>query len=144
MVKKVLIVVIVALLLIGVISFCLIKHFEYAPKSFTNLLGTNEANITKVLMLNGSNGNEVVTNDKEKIKEIINLVNDRNYTKSSNQEDRTGYSYYYEFYSGDEVKVRITGGGDNVKVNDTYYDVSKPISSASLANWFDSLSVSYH
>ena len=140
--KKVLIVVIVALMLIGVISFFLIKHFEYSPKSFESLLGTNEANITKVLLGNADYGDVAETNDKEKIKEIINLINNRNYTKS-NQEYITGCIYYCDFYSGDEfkVRVRLSGDGDNVKVNYTYYNVSKSISSALLTNWFDSLLV---
>jgi nitrogen regulatory protein PII-like uncharacterized protein len=137
--KKLLKIVLPTLLLIGVISFCLIRYYGYSPKSFDKLLGTDEATITKVLMRNGSNGSYVETTDKEKIKEIINLVNDRNYKKSSNQEPRGGYSYYYDFYSGDKKVMRITGNGDNVDVNGTYYDVSKSISINSLTNWFNSL-----
>ena len=80
-------------------------------------------------MVNEDNDTDVVTNDKDKINEIINLLNDRNYTKS-NQEYLTGCIYYYDFYSGDEIKarVRISGDGNHVKFNSTYYDVSKPIS----------------
>lgn len=139
--KKLLKIVIPILLLIGVFSFFLIRHYEYSPKSFDDLLGTDEANITKVLMRNGSYGSYVETTDREKIKEIINLVNNRYYKKSSNQEPRDGYSYYYDFYSGDQQIIRITGDGDNVDVNSTYYNISKPISIDSLTNWFNSLPV---
>lgn len=88
---------------ISVIIFCLIIYYGYSPKSFYNLLRTDEENITKVLMRNGDDGSYVETTDKEKIKEIINLVNDRNYKKSSDQEPRLGYSYYYDFYQ--ETKI---------------------------------------
>ena len=141
MTKKRFMVILSALLLIVIVSVFLIKHFENSPESFENLLGTNKANITKVLMRDGSNGNYVITDDKEKINEIINLINDRDYTKSANQEDRTGYRYYYDFYSGDNIKMRITGDGDVVEINNTYYGVSNPISSNSLTTWFNSLPI---
>ena len=143
--KKVLIVVIAAFILIGGISFFLIRYFENSPKSFESLLGTNESNITNVLLADRDH-DVVVTDNKEKIKELINLLNGRNYTKSSIQDDRagTGYSYYYEFYPDplDGVRVRISDDGTKVrvdKVNAVFYDVSKPISLSSLANWNDSI-----
>ena len=105
--KKLLKIIIPALLLIGIILFCVILYYGYSPKSFDDLLGIDEANITKVSMRNGNNGSYVETTDKEKIKEIINLVNDRYYQKSSNQRKRVGYSYYYDFYSGDKEIIRI-------------------------------------
>jgi hypothetical protein len=124
-----------------VISFYLIHYFQYSPKSFDDLLGTNEANITKVFMRNGNNGSSVETDDKEKIKEIINLVNYRYYNKSLNQAPRVGYSYFYDFYSGDKRIIRITGSGDNVEINSTYYNVSEAISVDSLTKWFNSIPI---
>jgi hypothetical protein len=141
--KVLLKVVILVILIISIISFCLFRYYEYSSKSFEDLLGTNESNITKVFMTDGNTGNFVETTDKDKIKELMDLVNDRYYKKSSNQEKRTGYSYYYDFYSGDKQIVRITGygGGDSVSVNSTYYNVSKPIDRDSLTKWFNSLPV---
>jgi hypothetical protein len=139
--KVLLKVVISVLLIISIISVCLFRYYEYSPKSFHDLLGTNESNITKVIMGDGNTGNFVETTDKYKIKELIDLVNDRYYKKSSNQEKRTGYSYYYDFYSGDKQIGSITGHGDNVYVNRAYYNVSKPISVDTLTKWFNSLPV---
>jgi hypothetical protein len=139
--KKLFKIVVPALLIIGIISFFLIRSYVYSPKSFDDLLGTNEVNITKVLMRNGSNGSYVETADNEKIKELINLVNHIHYRRSSNQTPRGGYSYYYDFYSGYKRVLRITGSGYNINVNGTYYDVSKFISVSSLDNWFNSLPV---
>lgn len=139
--KKLLKIVISTLLLIGVISFYVIQYHVYSPKSFDDLLGTDKANITKVLMRSGKNGSYVETTDKKKIKEIINLVNDRNYKKSSDQQSRVGYTYYYDFYSGNKNIMRITGYGNNIDVNGTYYDVSRSISIDSLTKWFNSLPI---
>lgn len=126
------------ILMICVISFLTI---QYSKKNFNDLLKTNESNITKIFMRNGSNGSYVETTDKNKIKEMINLVSGRYYKKSFNQSFRSGYSYYYDFYSGNKQILRITGSGDNVNINDTYYNVSKPISTKSLTNWFNSLPI---
>lgn len=111
----------------------------YSKKSFNDLLKTKESNITKISMRNGNNGSYVETTDKNKIKEMINLVSGRYYKKSYDQSSRSGYSYYYDFYSGNKQILRITGSEDNVDINDTYYNVSKPISTKSLDNWFNSL-----
>jgi len=130
-------VVLPAFLIICVITFLLL---QYPRKSFDNLLGTNETNITKVFMRNGGNGYGVETNNKDKIKELVNLLNNRHYIKAINQKPRTGYSYFYEFYSGDKMILRITGSGNNVNINGTYYKVDKEISLDLLNNWFNSLS----
>lgn len=126
------------LLIVCVISFFTIG---YSKKSFNDLLKTKESNITKILMRNGNNGSYIETTDKNKIKEMITLVSGRYYKKSFNQSSRSGYSYYYDFYSGNKQILRITGSGDNVKINESYYDVSKPISTKSLVNWFNSLPI---
>ncbi|HZK72337.1 MAG TPA: hypothetical protein VFD03_12610, partial [Clostridia bacterium] len=109
--------------------------------NFDNLLKTNTYNITKVLMRDGSNGNSVSTTDKAKIQEIVQLVENRHYTKAINQEARTGYSYFYDFYVGNKEVLRITGGGNNVEINSTYYNVDKPIQTNELKNWFNSLPI---
>ncbi|MDP4144926.1 MAG: hypothetical protein Q8936_10675 [Bacillota bacterium] len=127
-----------AILLVIIILFAVIL---FSKKSFNNLLGTSDQNITKVLMRSGSTGNYVETTDKAKIKELINLVNNRDYHISLNQASRSGYIYYYDFYSGDESIIRIMGCGSNVNINGIYYNVSKEISADSLNNWFNSLPV---
>lgn len=141
---KRLLTIISVLLIICITSFFTIQHskeMQYSKKSFKNLLKTNESNITKVFMRDGRNGNYVETTDKNKIKEIINLVSGKYYKKSSDQRLRCGYSYYYDFYSGSKQILRITGSGNNVDINGTYYDVSKSISYESLTNWFNSLPI---
>lgn len=77
--KKLLKILIPIILMICIISFFTI---QYSKKCFDDLIKNNEANITKVFMRSGSNGSYVETTDKKKIKEIINLVNNRYYTKA--------------------------------------------------------------
>lgn len=125
-----------ALLFICIILFV---ANQFKNKSFDELLGTKEENITKVVMVNGEDGRFASTKDKKKIKELINLLNNKHYSKSINQISRDGYSFWYDFYAGNEVIARITGDGSNVKINKSYYHVSKEISLDLLNEWFNSL-----
>jgi hypothetical protein len=125
--------------LIVAISVLLFIQIKYPKKTFSELLGTDEANITKVLMRKGFDMSSVETTDKTKIKELINLLNDRYYRKVFKQELGTGYTYFYDFYLGDKVILRITGSGNYVYISDIRYDVSKEISLDSLNKWFNSI-----
>ena len=129
------------LIICGIIFY----KIQYHSMSFEQLLGTNETNVTKVLMRSGVNGKSVETENRGKIRELINLLNDRHYRKAFNQDIGTGYIYYYDFYSGDKIVLRITGTGNNVHIYnkkrtiDAYYDMSKEITVDSLDNWFNSI-----
>jgi len=136
--KKVVKRVVPIILILCVIFYCFI---QYSKKSFKELIGMDELNITKVSMVNGSTGNKVETNDKVKIQELVNLLDNRDYQRSFEQGARTGYSYYYEFYIGDKNALRISGSGNNVQINSTYFHVSKEISADSLSKWFDSFPI---
>lgn len=136
--KRILKIMIPFLLIMFAVSFYIT---QYQKKSYSNLLGINESDITKVSMQNGNDGSYVETNDKDKIKELLNLLDNRDYKKSLDQSSRTGYNYMYDFYAGDNKVLRITGSGDNVQINTTYFDVSKTISADALTKWFQSLSV---
>ena len=127
---------------IFIIACVILFYFiQYSNKSFTELLGTDELNITKVSMLNGSNGNIVETTDKVKIEELINLLDNRDYKKSFEQNSRVGYSYYYDFYVGDKHILRMTGCGNDIQINRSYYHTNKEISVDSLSKWFNSLPI---
>ncbi len=138
--KKKLLWIVIPLILIVAISVLLFIQINYPKKTFSELLGTDEARVTKVLMRKGFDMSSVETTDKGKIKELINILNDKYYRKSFNQELISGYTYFYDFYSGDKAILRITGSGNTVCVNDTYCNVSKEISLDLLNNWFNSLS----
>ena len=134
--KKLLWLAVSVILLICVLVFI---QLQYPRKTFDDLLGVDEAKITKVLMRSGFDMSSVETTDKDKIKELINILDNRYYRKSFKQELISGYTYYYDFYSGNTVILRITGSGNNVCVNTTYCNVSKEISLHLLDIWFKSL-----
>ncbi|OPX44161.1 hypothetical protein CLHUN_19600 [Ruminiclostridium hungatei] len=143
--KKKLLWIIIPLILIVSISVLLFIQIKYPKKTFSELLGTNESNITKVLMVNSFTGHRIETTNKEKIKELVNLLNNRTYRKDFKQTNRTGYLYAYDFYSEDKMLFRIVGGGDYVyifnkeRTIDAFYDVSKEISISSIEHWFNSI-----
>ena len=134
--KKLLWLAVPVILLICALVFI---QVQYPRKTFDDLLGVDEAKITKVLMRKGFDMSSVETTDKDKIKELINILDNRYYRKSFKQELISGYTYYYDFYSGNTVILRITGSGNNVCVNTTYCNVSKEIPLHLLDIWFKSL-----
>ncbi|WP_048341011.1 hypothetical protein [Clostridium sp. K25] len=93
------------------------------PKNFSYFIDTNNQNISKVKITNGNNGKCIDVNDKTKIKELVTLLNNRGYKKSSNQNDLIGYNFSYTFYSKDKKILEVVDHGDEVKINKVYYDV---------------------
>ena len=143
--KKLLWLAVPVILLICVLVFI---QLQYPRKTFDDLLGVDEAKITKVLMRSGVTGKGVETSDSDKIKELISILDNRHYRKAFNQELRTGYIYAYTFYSKSNEILRIVGCGNNVhiytyseeKSSGKYYNVSKEIPLHLLDIWFNSLS----
>jgi hypothetical protein len=144
--KKKLLWIVIPLILIVAISVLLFVQVKYPKKTFSELLGTDESNITKVLMRKGFDMSSVETTDKDKIKELINMLNDRYYRKAFNQEFGTGYTYAYVFYSGNSETLKMICSGNNIHIYNqektvaTYYNASKEMSIDWSDNWFNSLS----
>ncbi len=132
-------IILLILLFIFVNLFSLSSLFQSHTKNFNDMLGTNETNITRILTRNENTGQYFSTTNKDKIKELINLLNNRNYSKSFNRLTVTGISYYYEFFAGDKEILRITGDSDNVNINGTCYNITKEMSVKLLHNWSNSL-----
>ncbi|MCD3301298.1 hypothetical protein G8V01_15890, partial [Clostridium botulinum D/C] len=89
-------------------------------------------------MMNGSTGKEVCTNDKTKIKELITLLNNSHYKKTSDQKILIGYSFSYIFYVGNENILEITDIGNKIRINGIYYDVVERNFSR-IKDWYNSL-----
>lgn len=135
-------IIIVSIISLICIAAIFVPKFYDNKKSFEDLLGTNKQNITKIFMRDGGNGDSVSTKDKDKIQELVALVNNRFYSKSSNQQTKHGYAFAGDFYVGDkEVLNIIIGDGNNVSINGIYYDVDKAISVDEIRNWFNSLPI---
>ncbi|MCD3352054.1 hypothetical protein G8V03_13895 [Clostridium botulinum D/C] len=107
-------------------------------KNFSDFIGPNEQKISKVSMMNGSTGKEVCTNYKTKIKELITLLNNSHYKKTSDQKILIGYSFSYIFYVGNENILEITDIGNKIRINGIYYDVVERNFSR-IKDWYNSL-----
>ena len=124
---------------------------QYPVKSFSSLIGIDETKITKIFMTSESSGKTVYSNDKAKIKELIELLNHRYYIKSFDQRAGVGGSYSLRFYIGDDIIFSSTiigdgivgvGKGDDKKYpTGIHYLTSKKISDDSLDKWYKSLPV---
>lgn len=125
-----------------IIFFALYVIKEFAlPHSIRDLLNTDYNNVTKVLMRSGHTGKFVVTNDSKKIMELISLLDNRKYYKSFDQIPRLGYTYYYYFYVEENKILTIVGTGNFVRINQTYYNLAKDISTDEVTQWFNSLPI---
>ncbi len=141
--KRRLMVIVPLILLLSVTIVIAYLHIEENKKlsDFNYLLNSGSSNVSKVFMREGLFLNSVSTTDKAKIHELVQLVNNRHYTKSANQEVRAGYAYACDFYVGNTRYLTIVVSEKNVEINRTYYDVYKPISTDELTKWFNSLPV---
>jgi hypothetical protein len=137
---KSLIIVLAILFFVCIISFLIVRN-RTIPKSFEDLLGTNDTKISNILLGNGNSGTNVTTNDKTKIKELITLVNNRYYRRSDDQRKMVGYNYFYTFYVGNKDVLTITYTGTKVYINRVWYEVNKEISSDKITDWFNSLTI---
>jgi uncharacterized protein YxeA len=137
--------IVIALFLIISISVLLFIQVKYPKKTFSELLGTDESNITKVTMVNSGTGRKIEATNKEKIKELFKMLDERTYRKAFKQTLRTGCLYAYDFYSGDKMLLTIVGIGSNIHIYnqestiDAFYDVSKKISIDWIDKWFNSI-----
>ncbi len=141
--KRRLMVIVPLILLLSVTIVIAYLHIEENKKlsDFNYLLNNGSSNISKVFMRDGMTLNSVSTTDKAKIRELVQLVNNRHYTKAADQEARAGFISFYNFYVGNTKYLTISGSGSNVNINGTYYNVDKPISTDELTKWFNSLPV---
>lgn len=135
--KKTLLYVIIPVLLILAVVF---TYFfaQYPKKSFSELLGTDQANITKVTLINCDAGMTVETYNKDKIKELINLLSERSYRKEFIP--YWGITHYICYlYSDTKEVIRISILEPNIEINNIYYNVKKEIDTDLLKKWFNSL-----
>ncbi|OOV50601.1 hypothetical protein B1A67_13825, partial [Clostridium botulinum D/C] len=71
-------------------------------------------------------------------KELITLLNNSHYKKTSDQKILIGYSFSYIFYVGNENILEITDIGNKIRINGIYYDVVERNFSR-IKDWYNSL-----
>jgi hypothetical protein len=125
-----------------VFSVIVIAYLTYThPKEFDDLIGTSDKSITKIILTSGSSGAKVIIADKEQIQQFINLVTKRHYSRLLDQfTSRSGWGYRAEFFESNTRLVELTYGSSNeIKVNNTKYNVDNPISYEETDKLFKSL-----
>ena len=124
----------VVIILICIICILLV----FSKKSFKDLADTDHNELTKVVVTSGSDGSHVEFIDADKIKELVSVFESCEYRKVFFREKSTGYSFYFDFYSGNEVVLRITGTGSAIKVDDKDYKVVGEIDTDRIRALFNS------
>lgn len=100
---------------------------EYQNKNFKEISINNIVkydNITKVEFLDGRGGlnKPFILEDKEKINEFLNFMDNYNIKKEKKHIDSVGWIHMVNFYSGERKIVSITFG-DTLEINGIYYKV---------------------
>ena len=128
--------VLVLLIFACVVAFLMIRS-SIKSKDFTDFIGKDTV-ISKVTMFSGSTGKNVSTTDKIKIKELVTILNNTHYRKSSNQQGVDGFSYSYTFYVGNKPVLGMSDSGWGVSVYGTRYDTTIEIKDG-IKSWYNSL-----
>ncbi|MFT5871937.1 MAG: hypothetical protein ACI8WT_000861 [Clostridium sp.] len=133
---KFLILLVCIVFFVCVIVFLLIRS-SINTKTFDDFIGKDTV-ISKVTMFSGSSGESVSTTDKIKIKELVTILNNTHYRKSSNQQGLVGFSYSYTFYVGNKPVLGMSDSGLGVSVYGTRYDTTIEIKDG-IKSWYNSL-----
>ena len=131
-------IVLVLLIFVCVIIFPMIRS-SIKTKNFTDFIGKDTV-ISKVTMFSVSSGKSVSTTDKIKIKELVTMLNNTHYRKSSNQQGVDGFSYSYIFYVGNKSVLGMSDSGWGVSIYGTRYDTNIEIKDG-IKSWYNSLSL---
>jgi len=67
----------------------------------------NLANITRIELTNGTNGNSVSIIEQDQIQALIQPFNNNDFTKSESSKNSTGWSYRLKFFQDDKMTVEI-------------------------------------
>lgn len=100
-------------------------------------LYTNEdiKNIDKIVLTDGSTGYSKIITTKEQISELLELINDVEFSPQKNQQKREGWKYQVTFYD-ENKEFKFTAD----KIGEIYYD-SEPDISLILDNYYEKLDV---
>lgn len=127
---------------IGLVFFiCITSFFIFRSnidsKNFNDFID-KDTNISKIMMMSGNTGKSMSTINKIKIKELVRILNNTHYSKSSSQINRIGFSYSYTFYVGDKPVLHMFNIGNTVSEHNTYYDTTIETRDG-IKSWYNSL-----
>ncbi|MGE7770856.1 hypothetical protein ACQKMK_09990 [Viridibacillus arvi] len=93
-------------------------------KQFIEIIG--DISVSKIEVIDGRTGKRHNITENEKIEQLYQLLNEREYKEMKNHEKIKGYIYSAVLYSGNK-EFNITFLGDEIDINSTYYVLNNPI-----------------
>ncbi|MEK4760353.1 hypothetical protein MHH85_08850 [Viridibacillus sp. FSL E2-0187] len=93
-------------------------------KQFIEIIG--DISVSKIEVIDGRTGKRHNITENEKIEQLYQLLNEREYKELKNHEKIKGYIYSAVLYSGNK-EFNITFLGDEIDINSTYYVLNNPI-----------------
>ena len=108
---------------LSLIVLTLLAGCTLGPRQFGDLYAGDASAITRILLLNGINGETHVIAAPDGIAAFFDLAGSLNYTRQLNQAPRGGYLYRVELYAGEEKTLEMVFSSQEVAVNGVYYDL---------------------
>ncbi|WP_153017523.1 hypothetical protein [Heyndrickxia sporothermodurans] len=100
-------------------------------KDFMEIVG--DKSVSKIEVIDGRNGNRHTITEKDKIQQFIQLLNEKEYKEMENHEKTKGY-IYKAVLSSNNKEFNITFLDNEIKINDTYYSLKKPIGEKDISS----------
>lgn len=99
----------------------------YRPRQFGDLYTGDTSAITRIVLLNGINGETHVIAAPDGIAAFFDLAGSLSYTRQLNQAPRGGYLYRAELYAGEKKTLEMVFSSQEVAVNGVYYDLDSDV-----------------
>lgn len=97
------------------------------PRRFTDLYAGDASAITRIILLNGINGETHALTGAAEIAECFSLLNSLTFTRQSNQLPRAGFLYRVELFEGEQKALEMIFENRSVAVNGVYYDLDADV-----------------
>ena len=107
--------------------------------NFLGAIKIKKKDITKVKVTKFDNAMYVETEDKQKINELISILNRRVYGKSLNQKYNCKQLYFVIDIYGNKSVIILLWYGNKIYINGVVYEFKKDIPLNSLYSWYNSL-----
>jgi hypothetical protein len=99
----------------------------HRPRQLADLYAGDASAITRIVLLNGINGETHVVAAPDGIAAFFDLAGSLSYTRQLNQAPRGGYLYRAELYAGEEKTLEMVFSSQEVAVNGVYYDLDSDV-----------------
>ncbi|MDF2520881.1 MAG: hypothetical protein K0R84_1509 [Clostridia bacterium] len=118
----------VIIILIIIIAIVLVYNIYFTPKiiSIKDIYPETD-DINKIEVVNGNTGERVSISNQKDIKEILNIIDNTELSKSRNQELKPGYSYDISFLKNDAIYFGISIAGNEIRIHKKVYIAKSPI-----------------